>query len=130
VTTKPTIDEWLNVWRLSKDAEDAAKDARLTAELQIIAALGKPDNFKGTAHLDGVSVSFGESVKVDGVALRNIVEDHGLNVEIIDELIRWKPELNAKAWKEAPEEIKRALSPALEIKPSKPAFSRTEKKEK
>jgi hypothetical protein len=120
---------WLRAWQLAKDAEDAAKDARLTAELQIIAALGKPDNFKGTAHLDGVSVSFGESVKVDAAAMRSLVEDHLLSPETIDELIRWKPELNAKAWKEAPDEIKRPLYPALEIKPSKPSFSRTDKKE-
>jgi hypothetical protein len=124
------ITPWLRAWQLAKDAEDAAKDARLTAELQIIAALGKPDNFKGTARLDGVSVSFGESTKVDVDYLKMLVGRGDITSEAFDNLIRWKPELNAKAWKEAPEEIKRALSPALEFKPSKPSFSRTEKKEK
>jgi hypothetical protein len=120
---------WLRAWQLAKDAEDAAKDARLTAELQIIAALGKPDNFKGTARLDGVSVSFGESVKVDAGYLQSVAGHPNVGRYTLDKLFRWKAELNAKAWKEAPEEIKRALSPALEIKPSKPSFSRTEKKE-
>ena len=79
---------WLRAWQRAKDTEDEAKEMRLEAEREIIAALGKPDNFKGTAHLEGVSVSFGESVKVDGEALRNIVEHHGLNLEIIDEHIK------------------------------------------
>jgi hypothetical protein len=127
------ISRWLYAWDLSKQQEDSAKERRLECEREIIAALGKPDNFKGTAHLDGVSVSFGESVKVDGEMLAAIVKRQDYSRETIAELFRSKFELNAKAWKEAGPEIKRALSPALEIKPSKPAFTRaqntTEKKE-
>jgi hypothetical protein len=124
---------WLRAWQRAKDDEDEAKDARLTAEREIIAALGKPDNFKGTAHLDGVSVSFGESVKVDAAELQAAFERGGVTRAEIDHVIRWKPELNAKAWQAAAPETKLALYGALEIKPSKPAFTRvaktTEKKE-
>jgi hypothetical protein len=124
---------WLRAWQRAKDTEDEAKEMRLEAEREIIAALGKPDNFKGTAHLDGVSVSFGESVKVDGDALTSIVKSGAITKQEAAYLFRSKLELVAKAWKEAPEYIKRELSGALEIKPSKPAFTRvtktTEKKE-
>jgi hypothetical protein len=123
------LTSWLRAWQLAKDAEDAAKDARLTAELQIVALLEKAENFKGTVKLDGVTVTYGETVKVDGEQLAEIVKHQDYSRETIAELFRSKFELNAKAWKDAGPEIKRALSPALEIKPSKPAFSRTEKKE-
>lgn len=125
-----TLPQWLEAWQLAKDAEDAAKDARLTAELQILALLEKPDDFKGYVKLDGVSVAFGESLKVDGEALQVIADDWGISHERLAELFRWKAELNAKAWKEAPEDIKRRLSAALSIKPTKPAFTRHNDKEK
>lgn len=125
-----TLPQWLEAWQLAKDAEDAAKDARLTAELQILSLLDKPDDFKGYVKLDGVSVAFGESVKVDGSTVQALADLGGIDHETLSELFRWKPELNVKAWKEAPEETKRLLAGALSIKPTKPAFTRHNDKEK
>lgn len=126
------IEPWLRAWQLAKDAEDAAKDARLTAELQILAILAKPETFKGTCKLDGVTVTFGESVKVDAESLNHVVSNLVASDDLpaIQALFRWKPELNAKAWKEAPDHIRNALAVALETKPSKPSFSRIDPKGK
>jgi hypothetical protein len=114
--------------QLAKDAEDAAKDDRLTAELQILAELGKPDDFKGYVKLEGVSVAFGESVKVDTEGLQLLANDS--DHETINHLFRWKAELKSKEWKEADEETRRHFSRVLSIKPTKPAFTRhNDKKE-
>jgi hypothetical protein len=119
-----TIPQWLSAWQLAKDAEDAAKDARLTAELQILALLEKPENFKGSVKLDGVTVTYGETVKVDAEQLQSLVNHPKVGHYTLGKLFRWKAELVAKEWKAAPEEIQRILSGALETKPSKPSFSR------
>lgn len=123
-----TIPQWIEIWKASKDAEDAAKDARLTAELQILALLEKPDDFKGYVKLEGVSVAYGESVKVDTEMLQDMSGD--ANFAIVNKLFRWKAELNAKEWKEAPKETRRHFSRVLSIKPTKPAFTRHNDKEK
>jgi hypothetical protein len=124
-----TIPQWLQAWQLAKDAEEAAKDARLTAELHILAALEKPENFKGAVKLDGVTVTYGESVKVDADQLRILATVAGIGYEKLGELFRWKAEPVAKAWKTEPPETMRALAGAFETKPSKPAFARINPKE-
>ena len=128
--TDERITQLLAAWQREKDAEDAAKDARHSIETQIVAILDKSNTFKGTVKLDGVTVTYGETVKVDSEVLQFLAAQDHIGYAKIENLFRWKAELRAKEWKEAPEEIKRSLMNALETKPSKPAFSRINTKEK
>jgi hypothetical protein len=61
--------------------------------------------------------------KVDGAKLQQIAQENKISNEILQELFRWKPEINMKEWKNAPTVIINALSAAVTTSSGRPSVS-------
>jgi hypothetical protein len=59
--------------------------------------------------------------KVDGDLLQDIAREKGL-MDHLSTLFRWKPEIDAKAWKLADETVTKELAGAIVTTPGKPSF--------
>ena len=59
--------------------------------------------------------------KVDGDLLQDIAREKGL-MDHLSTLFRWKPEIDAKAWKLADETVTKELAGAIVTTPGKPTF--------
>jgi hypothetical protein len=59
---------------------------------------------------------------VDAEAAQELAAEHGLEAHI-EQLFRWKPELNKKAWDSASAEITGALAPAVTTTAGRPSFT-------
>jgi hypothetical protein len=60
--------------------------------------------------------------KIDADRLQEIAAENGLTAHL-SSLFRWKPEINATAWKSAADNITRPLLAAIETKPGRPSFN-------
>jgi hypothetical protein len=92
----------------------------------MISALKLAEDFTGTQTHDAdtvvVKVSGRINQTVDGDKLQEIAMEHGLSDHLAN-LFRWKPEINAKAWKACDDSITRPLLLAVTTKPGRPTFS-------
>ena len=59
--------------------------------------------------------------KVDSDKLQELAAENGLT-EHLSTLFRWKPDIDAKAWKAADESITRPLMGAITTTPSRASF--------
>jgi len=115
------FDQWLD----AKEAERAAVERRRQIEDGLIAALSITESEGSTTiKTDGYKVKvtqrFNRSIDAD--MLQEIAAEHGLTQHLGD-LFRWKPEINAKAWKDADQSITGPLEQAITTKPGRPSFS-------
>ena len=117
-------------WLELKRREDEAKHLRLLVEAEM--SQGIPDDWEGSKSWeDGpykIKASRKFNRKVDPVAVRKIADTYGMT-DYIDVLFRWKPEIDAKAWKGADETITKLFSDAITTTPTKVGFSIEEIKE-
>ena len=60
--------------------------------------------------------------KIDADLAQEIAAENGYTDHLAS-LFRWKPEINAAAWKAANPEITRALTRAITTTPGRPSFS-------
>lgn len=113
-------------WIKAKAAETEAIQLRRELEDEMLLSLGveggregsktfKPEGFK-------VKVTQRMNRSVDGDLLQEIAAEHGLS-EHLGALFRWKPDINAKAWKDADESITAPLLAAITTRPGRPSFS-------
>ena len=113
-------------WLLAKEAERAAMDRRRELEDKMRAAAKHDDTQEGTSTLScgtyKVKVVSRIDRKVDDELVQELAAEHGLTQHLID-LFRWKPEINASAWKSADPSITNALAPAITAKPGRPSFT-------
>jgi hypothetical protein len=113
-------------WLLAKEAERAAMDRRRELEDKMRAAAKHDDTQEGTSTLPcgtyRVKVVSRIDRKVDAELVQELAAEHGLTQHLID-LFRWKPEINASAWKSADPAITNALAPAITAKPGRPSFA-------
>lgn len=113
-------------WLEAKEAERQAAEARRLIEDQLIAELGIAESDEGsrTVKADGykVKVTCRMNRSIDADALQEIAAEFGLT-EHLGDLFRWKPDINAKAWKDANESITAPLLAAITTKPGRPSFS-------
>lgn len=120
------LDEIAKQWIVAKQAEDEATDHRRHLEDMMISALNLAEDFTGTqTHTTGsvvVRVSGRINQTVDGDKLQEIAMEHGVSDHLAT-LFRWKPEVNAKAWKACDDSITRPLLLAVTSKPGRPTFS-------
>lgn len=119
----PLAVEWYN----AKAAEKEAQERRREAEDALIEELNIDPNQEGTdsIDLDGgakLKVTRRLSRKVDAEAAQELAAEHGLEAHI-EQLFRWKPELNKKAWDSASAEITGALAPAVTTTAGRPSFT-------
>ena len=116
-------------WIIAKEAERLAVEARRECEDRLLALIGIVDGFEGTqtAEATGYKIKMVGRMnrKVDGDKLQEIADEHGLT-EHLHDLFRWKPEINAKTWKSAAEEITRPLLGAITTTPGRVSFTITE----
>lgn len=120
--------ELIETWLEAKETERLATERRRAAEDAMAAAFALAADFDGTlnATVDGYKVKVAARLdrKVYADLVQEIAAEHGLQ-DHLSTLFRWKPELSLTAWKQAPEDVRTKLNPAITTKPGRPSFSIT-----
>lgn len=123
-----TSQQMIQTWLQAKEEERIAIEVRREIEDKLVAYFEVPESFEGTSNkaIDNFEVKIvgRMSRKVDGDKAQEIAQEHGL-VDHLGSLFRWKPEINAAAWKAADESITKPLLDAITTTPSRPSFSIT-----
>lgn len=125
------LDELSVLWLESKEKERMAVEARRIYEDQMLKIIAIAEDFEGTknsmtdAGLE-IKVVGRMNRKVDADKLQDIAAEHGLTDHLAT-LFRWKPEINATAWKASDESITSPLQDAITTTPGRPSFSITKK---
>jgi len=112
-------------WLEAKEAERVAVERRREIEDGLIAALAiKESEGSTTINTDGYKVKITQRFNrsIDADLLQEIAAEHGL-AQHLGDLFRWKPDINAKAWKDADASITGPLEQAITTKPGRPSFS-------
>ena len=116
------------LWILSKDAEKTAIENRRNIEDQLVAALGIEKTLDGTQNIetDGYKVKVVGRLdrKVNSDKLQDLAAEFGLT-QHLSSLFRWKPEVNASAWKSADVSITEVLQDAITTSNGRPSFTIT-----
>jgi hypothetical protein len=115
-------------WLDAKAAEKKAMDERRTIEDQLVADLGIAKTLDGTQNVeaDGFKVKIVGRLdrKVNSDKLQDLAAEFGLT-EHLSSLFRWKPEINASAWKSADPRITEPLLDAITSTNGRPSFTIT-----
>ena len=115
-------------WLIAKQAEADAIANRRFIEDQLASIANVSADLDGTETLEAgqytVKIVGRIDRKVDADKLQEIAIEHGL-MDHLSSLFRWKPEINATAWKKADPAIVRPLADAITAKPGRPSFKIT-----
>jgi len=115
-------------WIDAKEAEKAAIDLRRALEDELVAELGIPKTLDGTQNIefDGYKIKVVGRLdrKVNSDKLQDLAAEHGLT-QHLSSLFRWKPEVNASAWKSADPLITAPLQDAITTTNGRPSFTIT-----
>lgn len=118
--------ELMSAWLSAKEQERQAIEERRLIEDELFSSLGFDPNQDGTQtqERDGYKVKVINrfSRKVDSDALQEIAAEHGITHHLGD-LFRWKPDINAAAWKAADPSITEPLLSAITTSPGRPSFT-------
>lgn len=113
-------------WLAAKEAERLAVEQRRAIEDQLIAELRVAETDEGTRTVEAgkykVKITCRMNRRIDAEALQEIAAECGITDHLGD-LFRWKPEINAKAWKAADESITKPLLAAITTQPGRPSFA-------
>lgn len=120
---------WAEAWQQAKMEETAATIRRRAVEDKMLEAMQMDQSGEDTTTVkpaDGIEVKIVRRIdrKVDADKLQEIAIEHGL-MDHLSSLFRWKPEINATAWKQADPAIVRPLADAITAKPGRPSFKIT-----
>jgi hypothetical protein len=120
-------------WLAAKTAEKTAQDERREIEDQMLALIDLPADFEGSQNTRAgffkINLTGRMNHKIDSEKLQMVAAEHGLT-EHLSGLFRWKPEINARAWKAAEESIIAPLLEAITTTPGRPSFAITVNEEK
>ena len=115
-------------WLIAKQAEADAIANRRFIEDQLASIINVRADLDGTETVESdqytVKIVGRIDRKVDADKLQEIAIEHGL-MDHLSSLFRWKPEINATAWKQADPAIVRPLADAITTKPGRPSFKIT-----
>ena len=115
-------------WLIAKQAEADAIANRRSIEDQLAQLVNVSADLDGTETLEAgqytVKIVGRIDRKVDADKLQEIAIEHGL-MDHLSSLFRWRPEINATAWKQADPAIVRPLADAITAKPGRPSFKIT-----
>jgi len=115
-------------WIDAKDAEKTAIEWRRGIEDKLVADLGIAKTLDGTQNVevDGYKVKIVGRLdrKVNSDKLQDLAAEFGLT-EHLSSLFRWKPEINASAWKSADPRITEPLLDAITSTNGRPSFTIT-----
>lgn len=113
------------MWMAAKAMEEDAVEKRRQIEDQMKELLKVEETLEGTMTVkpEGYEIKIVGRIdrKVDGDKVQELAAEHGLT-EHLSKLFRWKPEINAAAWKAADQSITNSLSGAITSKPGRPSF--------
>jgi hypothetical protein len=116
-----------DAWMSYKQAEANAVQARREVEDQMLQALqiGVLEGTETIKH-DGFIIKMVGRIdkKVDAAKLQELAAEAGLS-DHLGSLFRWKPEINATAWKQADNSITNPLLGAITSTPGRTSFSIT-----
>lgn len=122
------IDAFAAGWLAAKEEERAAVEKRREYEDAMRALAQVAEDKEGVTTIKNgdyvIKLTSRIDRKVDSDLLQEIAAESGLT-EHLSNLFRWKPEINASAWKNADASITRALSGAITAKPGRPSFQIT-----
>jgi len=115
-------------WIDAKDAEKTAIEWRRGIEDPLVADLGIAKTLDGTQNVEveGYKVKIVGRLdrKVNSDKLQDLAAEYGLT-EHLSSLFRWKPEINASAWKSADPRITEPLLDAITSTNGRPSFTIT-----
>jgi hypothetical protein len=115
-------------WIDAKEAEKAAMDLRRSLEDELVEHFGIAKTLDGTQNIeaDGYKVKVVGRLdrKVNADKLQDLAAEHGLT-QHLSSLFRWKPEVNASAWKSADPLITAPLQDAITTSNGRPSFTIT-----
>ena len=116
--------QWLN----AKAIETAAIKTRRDLEDAMVKTFGVAETLEGTLNFDAdtfkVKIEGRINRKINADKLQELAAEHGLSDHLAS-LFRWKPEINAFAWKAAKPEITTPLLDAITATPGRPSFTIT-----
>ncbi|UOF77248.1 hypothetical protein [Caudoviricetes sp.] len=120
--SKELYEEWLKI----KDFEAKAYARKLEIEKELLKSLGI-DRLEGSKTLkdEGFKINLIGKLNqtVNAEALKSLpVEYPEITREVLGRAFRWKPEIDAKAWKLESEEVREILSRAITVTPAKIGF--------
>lgn len=123
------IDKLCQEWLDSKMHERAATTRRRKIEDNLVEALRINDKSEGTKRIESsgynIAVEFKVNRKVDGKKLIEVAASNGIGNDILQQIFRWKPEINMRDWKSADRSIILALSNAVTTSEARPSVTIT-----
>ena len=116
----------IKTWLDAKQAEAEAILSRREAEDAMTKLFSISEQLDGTVNkeMDGYQVKIVGRMtrKIDSDLLQEVAAETGLS-EHLSSLFRWKPEIDAKAWKAADASITTPLLAAITTTPGRASFS-------
>ena len=113
-------------WEIAKSTEAEWQQRRRKLEDDMVKMLEVPKNLDGTKNFEmaGYQIKVVGRIdkKVDSDKLQMLAVEAGLQ-DHLSTLFRWKPEINATAWKATDESITNELLGAITSTPGRPSFS-------
>ncbi len=126
------IDLLISAWVKAKAEEQAATEWRRMTEDRILKILSLAPEFEGTENFDTgdfkLKIVGRHNRKIDAEKLQLLAAENGLS-EHLSALFRWKPDINAAAWKAADESITNPLLDAITTTAGRPSFAITPKEQ-
>jgi hypothetical protein len=123
------IDKLCQEWLDAKMHERSVIARRREIEDTLIEHLRINDKSEGTKRIDhsgfNISVEFKINRKVDGKKLIEVAASNGIGNDVLQQIFRWKPEINMRDWKSADRSIVLALSNAVTTSDARPSVSIT-----
>ena len=120
------LENMLNQWDYVKKSEAMIKARRQELEDEISLLLELPDDLDGTENYQvgnfKVKVTGRLNQKVDIDMISNIAEEENL-IQQLNNLFRFKAEINKTSWKMAAAEITGKFLPAITTTPGRPTYS-------
>lgn len=123
------IDKLCQEWLDAKMHERAVTTRRREIEDSLVEALRINDKSEGTKRIESsgynIAVEFKVNRKVDGKKLIEVAASNGIGNDILQQIFRWKPEINMRDWKSADRSIILALSNAVTTSEARPSVTIT-----
>ena len=123
------IDKLCQEWLDAKMHERAVIVRRREIEDNLVEALRINDKSEGTKRIESsgynIAVEFKVNRKVDGKKLIEVAAANGIGNDILQQIFRWKPEINMRDWKSADRSIILALSNAVTTSEARPSVTIT-----
>lgn len=117
-------------WIEAKEEERRSVEERRRIEDALVKQFEIPENLEGTSNIDAdgfkIKIEGRINRRVNADLLQEIAAENDLGAHL-SSLFRWKPEINAAAWKAADEAITKPLLDAITATPGRPSFTISKK---